>query len=231
MRRVAVYAGTRNVYGAMVAAAKSLLWHTRMDRVIFLIEDPIFLPNELPRMIETKDVSRQRFFPAGGPNYANRWTYMTLMRLALPEILPEETRALWLDVDTIVTGDIGDLFETDMRGCPVSAAREPPWSRPGRIYYNAGVLLMDLQLMREDGTAWRLIDRVNRQKLDFGDQDALNDVCAGRICDLDPVWNASDWTAHPPDPKIIHFAANRNYQADPLWTEWELRPWPKEAEQ
>ena len=33
MRRVAVYMGTRNYYGMMVTAAKSLLRHTRMDRV------------------------------------------------------------------------------------------------------------------------------------------------------------------------------------------------------
>lgn len=227
MRRVAVYAGTRNVYGAMTTAAKSLLWHTRMDRVVFLIEDPILLPDELPRVIETIDVSRQRFFPAGGPNFSNRWTYMTLMRLALPELLPEETRALWLDVDTIVTGDIGDLFETDMRGCPLSAAREPPCSRPGRIYYNAGVLLMDLQLMREDGTARRLIDRVNRQRLDFGDQDAINIECAGRILDMDPVYNASDWTARPAEARILHYAAVRDYQNDALFRAWAARGWPE----
>ena len=37
MRRVAVYAGTRNVYPMMVIAAKSLLSHTRIDRVWFVI--------------------------------------------------------------------------------------------------------------------------------------------------------------------------------------------------
>ena len=33
MRRVAVYMGTRNYYRQMVIAAKSLLKHTRVDRV------------------------------------------------------------------------------------------------------------------------------------------------------------------------------------------------------
>ena len=42
MRRVAVYMGTRNYYDMMVIAAKSLLSHTRMDRVWFLIEDDEF---------------------------------------------------------------------------------------------------------------------------------------------------------------------------------------------
>ena len=35
MSKIVVYAGTRNVYGNMVTAAKSLLCHTRVDRVWF----------------------------------------------------------------------------------------------------------------------------------------------------------------------------------------------------
>lgn len=50
MRKVVVYAGTRNVYHNMVVAAKSLLNHTQMDRVWFLIEDDEF-PEELPDVI------------------------------------------------------------------------------------------------------------------------------------------------------------------------------------
>ena len=66
--RVAVYFGTRNVYGDMVVAAKSLLNHTRMDRIWFLIEDDTF-PEELPEVIKTKNISDQQWFPPGGPNY------------------------------------------------------------------------------------------------------------------------------------------------------------------
>ena len=47
MRRVVVYSGTRNVYHNMTVAAKSLLRHTHIDRVWFLIEDDAF-PEELP---------------------------------------------------------------------------------------------------------------------------------------------------------------------------------------
>ena len=46
MKRVAVYAGTRNVYGQMVSAATSRVKNTRMDRVFFLIEDDA-LPEEI----------------------------------------------------------------------------------------------------------------------------------------------------------------------------------------
>lgn len=223
MRRVAVYAGTRNIYHNMAVAARSLLWHTRMDRVIFLIEDDVF-PEPLPDVIETMNVSGQQFYPHDGPNFASRWTYMTLMRLALPELLPEERRALWLDVDTIVTENIGDLFDTDLGGCPVGAVREPEWSRPGRVYYNAGVLLMDLDALR-GGLCERLIHRVNSVPMDFKDQDAINEVCKGMIYDLPAIWNASDWTAKPIDPKITHFAADRDYTQHPLFKTYERKNW------
>lgn len=223
MRRVAVYAGTRNIYRNMVVAAKSLLWHTQMDRVIFLIEDDVF-PEPLPCVIETLNVSGQKFFPPDGPNYQSRWTYMTLMRLALPELLPEEKRALWLDVDTIVTEDIGALFDLDLGGCPVGAAREPEWSRPGRVYFNAGVLLMDLDALRGD-LCRALIRQVNTVPMDFKDQDAINEVCKGRIWTLSPIWNASDWTAKPIDSKITHFAADREYTRQPLFKAYERKEW------
>ena len=46
MDRVAVYMGTRNVYRQMAAACKSLLYHTRVDRVWFLIEDDALKSNQ-----------------------------------------------------------------------------------------------------------------------------------------------------------------------------------------
>ena len=59
MRRVAVYAGTRNVYGMMAAAAKSLLATTHMDIVYFMIEDDEF-PEPLPGPIGVVNVSRYK---------------------------------------------------------------------------------------------------------------------------------------------------------------------------
>ena len=56
--RTAVYAGTRNVYDRMLAPAKSLLMHSNVDKIYFLIEDNNF-PDELPKEIECINVSNQ----------------------------------------------------------------------------------------------------------------------------------------------------------------------------
>jgi len=45
--RAAVYCGTRNLYKNMVIAAKSLLIHSNVEKIYFLIEDDIF-PYEVP---------------------------------------------------------------------------------------------------------------------------------------------------------------------------------------
>ena len=222
MRKVAVYAGTRNVYHNMTVAAKSLLCHTKMDRVWFLIEDDEF-PEELPAVIKTKNMSGQQWFPEG-PNTRKRWSYMSLLRLALHEILPEEDRVLWLDIDTIVNADITDLFETELDGCYVAAAEEPIRSKDPFLYFNAGVMILDLKKLR-DGMADLLIRYVNRVDLRFPDQDVINLLCQGRIKPISPYWNSNKWIVEVSDPGITHFAADRNYEKQPLWQQYDRMEW------
>lgn len=222
MRKVVVYAGTRNVYHNMVVAAKSLLCHTQIDRVWFLIEDDEF-PEELPAVIKTKNMSGQQWFP-DGPNTRKRWSYMSLLRLALPEILPEEDRVLWLDIDTIVNADITDLMKTDLDGCYVAAVEEPIRSKDPFLYYNAGVMVMDLKKLR-DGMADLLIRYVNRVDMRFPDQDVINLLCQGRIKPVSPYWNSNIWIVEVSDPGITHYAADRNYERHKLWQKYEQMEW------
>ena len=223
MKRIVVYAGTRNIYKNMITAAKSLLNHTRVDRVWFLIEDDEF-PEELPAVIKTKNVSGQEWFDPDGPNARKRWSWMALMKLALPEVFPELGRVLWLDVDTIVRKDIGELFGTDLEGCYIAAVEEPMRSKRPFKYFNAGVMVMDLTRLR-DGTARRLIDMANGRVLDFPDQDAINLICQGSIKEISPYFNSNCWIVEMPDPAIEHFAADRNYTERALWKEYENKEW------
>lgn len=223
MRRVVVYAGTRNVYRAMATAAKSLILNSPVDRVYFLIEDDTF-PDELPDVIKCVNVSDQTIFSPDGKNYGARWTYMTMMRLALPELFPEEDLILWLDVDTIVLDDISELFETDLAGCYFGAVEEPMRSKRPFVYHNAGVLLVNNKALR-DGKCQELIRLVNEHKMDFVDQDAINLSCQQHIKIISPIYNSSAWTEQPRGAKIIHFAADRQYMNQPLFIEYEKKDW------
>ncbi len=229
MNKIAVYAGTRNVYPQMVTAAKSLLCHTRMDAVHFLIEDDTF-PEQLPDVIRCSNVSSQGWFRKDGPNYRSRWTYMTLMRLAIPDIFQDEKRVLWLDVDTIVTDDISQLFQEDLEQCYFGMVPEvPDRSKPPFTYYNAGVMLINVLRFQADGRQYYhdLIDLVNLQRMDFPDQDAINLLCQTRIKALAPCWNSGRWTKELPadEANIVHFMADRQYTERALYKQYAQMDW------
>ena len=225
MKRVAVYAGTRNVYRNMVIASKSLLAHTRMDRVYFLIEDDTF-PEELPPVIECKNVSKQPYFPPDGANTNSPWTYMTLMRLALPIVLQNEDFALWLDIDTIVEKDISELFERDMDGFQVAMVEEPKRSKYPFVYHNAGVALLNLRMMMQTGVYKKMIRRVNEAPYTAPDQDMLNIFCQGEILTLAPEWNdAGHITQKTNDPYIRHYGGSNKWNEPAVFSWYEKQEW------
>ena len=223
MRRTAVYAGTRNLYRHMTTAAKSLLCNTRMDRVWFLIEDEAF-PEELPEVIRCMNVRDQEWFRTDGPNYRSAWTYMALMKLALDEVL-DEKRVLWLDVDTIVEDDAGPLLEMDLEGKALAAVEEPRRGRHPFRYFNAGVMLMDLEKLWKSGKSREMRELVNAQRLDYPDQDAVNLVCQTCIRPVSADWNACKWTMNVPGPCIRHYAADKEYWEQEGFREYADREW------
>ena len=209
MRRVAVYMGTRAVYYQMPIAAKSLLSHTHMDRVWFLIEDDEF-PEPLPDVIRCKNISGQQWFSKDGPNYHAHWTYTCLLPLAYPEIFPEESRVLRLDDDTVVEKDIGELLDMDLDGNYTAMVEEPVRSHFPFRYFNAGVTLMDLDKFRQTGIHHKMIDMANSMVLTAMDQDAINVFCQGQIKKIQPEWNdAGHITEYTQDPYITHYAGTR----------------------
>ena len=214
--RTVVYAGTRNVYKDMVTACKSLLYHHAADRVVFLIEDDTF-PEELPSCVECRNVSDQTFFPLDNPNCLKRWTYMSLMRCALP-LMGFSGRLLWLDIDTIVLNDLSGLW--GLPEAPVWMVQE----LRKEDYYNAGVLLMDCDLIREDSK--KMVELLNTEEHEFTDQDVICKVMKGRISKMPPEYNASQWTVKGRDgTKIIHFAAAHNKHRDQRWRRFEKMEW------
>lgn len=125
----------------------------------------------------------------------------TFFRLALPRIAPiEASRALYLDSDLIVARDISALWRTDLQGAPIGAVCDSgmdwkPFAMKHGLpvaqgpYFNAGVLLIDLDRIRSEGSFDRAIDILRRERLQYMDQDALNIVNWGRWRPIDASWN------------------------------------------
>ena len=224
MKKAAVYCGTSNLYEDMTTAAKSLAINSSVDEIYFLIEDSVF-PYKLPSYIHCIDVSGQTFFSQDGPNFQTKWTYMTMMRVALPKIFPGYDRILSLDIDTIVDQNIDKLWELDLEGYYLAGAKEAIKSKQDAPYINNGVAMYNLKALREDRIDEQLITLLNTKKYQFCEQDCINEVCRGKILTFSSDYNSNRWTGAAKNPRIYHFAAEHPYSNNPAWKKYSGIPW------
>lgn len=151
-------------------------------------------------------------------DYYSRTTYY---RLFIPDLFPMLDRALYLDSDLLVRGDIAQLYDTEL-GDHLAAAipdtfidreeslRLYATKRVGlensKDYFNAGVLLMNLRAMREYGFQKVFLSLLDAVKFNIAqDQDYLNVICQNRTVLLGREWNTMPFEAETPETKLVHF--------------------------
>jgi len=199
------YIGNRRYYKHMLTAAKSLLFHSPVDKIYFLTEDDTF-PYDLPPCVQIINVSDQHIFRQDGPNINGYYSYMTLMRAALTKVLPDNLdRVLLLDPDTIVTDDISPVWNYDITDYYFAAVRETRNNDHLPPYWNAGVMLMNLRKLRADGMDDRIIREINTHYHKHLEQDVLNFFCHDLILDLPSTYNACFVTDPCKYPRIMHY--------------------------
>ena len=186
--RIVVYSATRSHYHMMLLSARSLLHHTDVDKIYFLIEDDTF-PEPVPDNVECVNISNQHFFPQDGPNYGGKFSYIVLLRAAYPLMFPQHSTILSIDADTLVRADISAIWATNLSGSYLAAVQENRTLLRHGDYYNCGVMLMNLDLMRRDNLPERAISRLNSAPEEWKEQDVLNQLCFGRITPLPAEYN------------------------------------------
>ena len=129
----------------------------------------------------------------------------TYLRLALPELLPETDKILYMDVDILVRGSLQALWETPMAGKLLAAVKgavnlSDKWEWNSRRdywnllegqrgnYINAGVTLLNLEEIRQRNLK-KTWDELVQKKLYYQDQDILNITCKGAISYLPLKYN------------------------------------------
>jgi lipopolysaccharide biosynthesis glycosyltransferase len=167
------------------------------------------------------DLRRFEAYPTG--SYISLTTFARLM---IPELLPRNiSRVLYLDADILVLNDLEELQKSKLNGAAVGAVLDRLDSRLKRgetlwtedlpsvkNYFNAGVLVIDLERWRVNRISERAFDYLREYpRSPLSDQDALNVVCDGAWAQLDPRWNFlndhnSRITSMLQRPAIIHFA-------------------------
>lgn len=129
----------------------------------------------------------------------------TYYRCFLTTILPSSlSKVLYLDCDLIVNGSIAGLWNIDLDGYAVGVV-EDMWSGKAdnysRLhypqeysYFNAGVLLINLDYWRKQQVEMEITDYIRRypDRLLFNDQDVLNGVLYNRKLFIPFRWNMQD---------------------------------------
>ena len=224
--KIAVYHATRNKYHDMYAAMKSLILNSNVEKVYLLIEDDEF-PYEVPDKVECINAAGQEYILPTSPNYNCCWTWMVMLRAAFPKIFPQHDVVLSLDIDTIVVRNIDDVWDTDLTDAYYAAAVEAKSSEfYGRVNTNMGVCLLNLAKLREDGMDDRILHELNTVQHSFTEQDVFNEFCQGHIAELSSDYNASAYTKHAVEEKIVHFAGFKQNDF-PYMHCYREREWPK----
>ena len=163
----------------VVTTIKSICYHNRSIRFYLINSD---FPNEwfkqLNKRLERYDseIINCRVTSEQISRYKTDISYTVFLRYFVSDFVQED-KALYLDCDLVVTKNLDNLFETDLQDYPLAAVRD----YGGRVYYgremfNAGVLLINNRLWKQENMSQRLIDLTNEwhDKVDQADQSILN---------------------------------------------------------
>ena len=152
------------------------------------------------------------------------YTNTTYFRLFIPNLYPQYDKVLYLDSDIVVLGDIADLYNVEIGDNLVAAAPDDVIQSSNifqeyaervvgvakyQNYFNAGILLMNLDEMRKFEFQEKFLYLLEQIKFTVAqDQDYLNRLCKGRVKIISTVWDRMpipDSSVKDEDLKIIHY--------------------------
>jgi len=142
----------------------------------------------------------------GFHSFANT-SLFTYARFLFQNMFPHLGKVIYLDVDVLVLGNLAELYSIPLGENLLAAAVGRGTSRadhcwgvlnykvlgipPETPYFNAGVLVMDLEAWRRENFAKRCMDYAEKypELCIFWDQTVMNTLLAGRFTHLDQKWN------------------------------------------
>ena len=207
----------------VLTTIKSICYHNRSLRFYLINSD---FPNEWIKQLNKRlekfdsEIINCRVTSEQISRYKTDISYTVFLRYFIADFVQED-KALYLDCDLLVTKNLDDLFATDLQDYPLAAVRD----FGGRAYFgqeifNAGVLLINNDLWKQENMTQRLIDLTNEwhDKVDQADQSILNMLFEHKWLELDFDYNHivihKQFTDYQlPEgqdyPAIIHYLSHR----------------------
>ena len=174
----------------VMTTIKSICYHNRSIRFYLINSD---FPNEwlkqLNKRLENFDseIINCRVTSEQISRYKTDISYTVFLRYFVADFVKED-KALYLDCDLVVTKNLDGLFATDLQDYPLAAIRDfGGRAYFGREIFNAGVLLINNALWKQDNITQKLIDLTNElhDKVDQADQSILNMLFENKWLELD----------------------------------------------
>ncbi len=241
-----LYCGNEKVFPGMLMSLISVGMHTSRPLNVHILtmdrreEDERFAPvterqaafleTVLTRMNRKSRVTRHDSTALyercllESPNASSVYTPYALLRLLIDLAPGLPDKLLYLDTDTLATGDIAPLFDRDMTGLEFLAAKD----FLGRIfisprYMNTGVVLFSLPEIKKTGMLTRARALCRQKRFPFPDQDVLN-RCVGKKVFLPRRFN--EQYRQRPDTVIRHFS--KTIRFFPVFHTVNVKPWETE---
>lgn len=164
-----------------------------------------------------------------------RWPLAAFTRLFSGGILPVNVdKILYLDCDTIVSGDISELEKVSFNGnivmgvkdCISRTYKKNIGLDNNSLYINAGVLLLDVDELRKININ-KKIDEYMQQYVEFinyADQDILNGVFKNCIGELSPKFNVMTLNVVHTYAQMEQLRRPTNYYNYKEWEEAKNNP-------
>ena len=165
-------------------------------------------------------------------DYYSKATYY---RLFIPKLYPQYKKALYLDSDIVVLGDVSRLYHTPLGRNLVGAITDEAVQnfadlcayveqrigvKTSQHYFNAGILLMNLKRLREIDLEKVFLGLVDHMTFEVAqDQDYLNVICRNQVKYIDNRWDKMPFPnprVKEKDIKLLHFNLDQ-------------KPWQKEG--
>jgi lipopolysaccharide biosynthesis glycosyltransferase len=243
-----LYAGNAKIFDGLLISLYSLAQNTKQPFTAYVLTmdlkelDPAYIPIsdrqiEVLQNVITKFNNQNKIikvdttklyhqvFDDGKNTDIPRCTPYTLLRLLAPKLnLP--SKIIYLDVDTIVNHDIEELFNIDITNFEVGAVRDILFVNFVGFfnYFNAGVLLLNLDKIKQTKSFDIAIDIYKAKKLSFADQDALNKVIKYRRM----IPYKFNWFRHKCKYNtniVVHHLCNARQKGN---TRRRIKPWQTE---
>ena len=136
--------------------------------------------------------------------------------------MPE--KLLYLDIDMMAAKDIAELYNTNIEEYEYAAVKEKYGSKIIRPdYINAGMLLLNLNKIKETGLLEKARALIKKRKLPFADQDAIFWSTTGKL--LLPRKFNEQASFRRQDTVICHFCKRLMYKPYPHtenFKQWQI---------